>query len=928
MRIQRIFLDLHRPAIESALAWCRSPEGPPNCLREIVRNALVVVPTRMVQRQLQAAFRMQVAAGEEIELPPSVITIDQLPEYLYVATGPYLDEFLVPWHWGLAIRKLGPEYRKGWLAASSQGTEADRIQDDMQTGRWIASLHQDVSAEGILFGDVAKQAASSDRMTLEKWTSLAAAEDQYRHDLRELAMEDKQLGRVKSLRQRECQFTRHIVLFSISDLPLLHRRMLEATDASVTSLIYAPMLWQDRFDAMGSLDPTFWQGVDLDIGNERWNVAENPVAAIERTSEIAREWIASGQAKSINVVSTGRELVPLLQYGLKRNHIASKCGVPFDLKKSGTAEFVRCLAEFLRARSFRAFAEFIRHPFWWDWLISAGLSEEWLTDLDHYAGEHLPTHFGVPEIPPAGVGSTVPELNRLLILQLADFVSTTATVPVWASRIHKLLMDLVGLSSGSALLNVQPLSDQIVHVFQRLQLFDVHGTAYHEFLDGTTACHMILEAFEDDRMDSEIETGSVADVTVLDWPDVLLHSSEGTILIGLNESYLPARISSDGELPEEFSGVVRARDANYQQARDRMILATLMKSRKEIQFLVLKADQEDSPLKPSRLLFSLQDEEDVVVKWRKFLAGDRGMKQSQIRSANPVEGGDGSPLSVPRPPEGPIEFHEIRVTAFRTYLECPYRFWLQHIQNLVAVDDTTNELDHFDFGNLAHGVLEHFGRGAHRDEPSADRIFDVLRRLLEQQMNAKFGPHPGIAVQIQGEQLENRLRAFATVQAGFFRDGWRIRYIEQPMQDKSVYLPGVEPKVRLRGRIDRIDVHDVTGAWRVLDYKTSTTAKTPRKAHLQQDAWVDLQLPLYRHLAAALGSPPSVEFGYLNLPQNSAETGLALADWSEVELTAADEEARQVIRKIRAGEFWPPKSLSPTSSDPWDDICLVGVRGG
>jgi ATP-dependent helicase/nuclease subunit B len=928
MQVQRIFLGVDRPAVDSALAWWFPTRETGNSLNVSAPNALFVLPTESVQQRFIAALQGKSVGKGDTELAPKVITIDQLPEYLFAPPGPYLDEFQVPWHWGLAIRELASEYRTGWLKPGSHDSAFDQLQDDMQTGRWVASLHQDLTAEGFLFRDIAKRIRDTDRIAHEQWMSLAAAEEQYGRALAELNLGDKQLSRITALRRQECQFAGHIILVAIAELPHLQRRMLEATEASVTALVYAPATWSDRFDSMGKLETAVWGGFDLQISNRQWSVADNPMQAIDSASNLVRDWLGAGQARAINVVSMDRASVPLLKFGFKRNAIAARCDVPCDLRKSTAAEFVRALAEFIRARSFRSFAEFIRHPYWCLWLEAAGFTESWLTDLDQYAAEHLPTHFGVPDIPPASANSSVPELNRKIILQMNDFSSTLATLPTWASRILKLIDHLIGSCSDINMSSSGQHNEHLDHVCTRLRSFEAYRSAFRESLDGSTACQLMLESLEDDLLEAYFVDSLAAEVSIVDWTDCLLNSSDGTILIGLNEGYVPARVALDVDLPAEYREFVRARDGNFQQARDRMILATLLASQPVSHYCVLRTDLDEAPLKPSRLLFSLQDEQDVVVKWRNFISDD-GLRRERVGQATGRSSRtSGASLSVPRPPAGPIKFNEIRVTAFRSYLECPYRFWLQHVQKLEILEDSAEELDHFGFGNLAHGVLEHFGRGPFRDERDPDRIAEVLHQLLAQHMTAMFGPHPSIAVQIQAEQLESRLRAFAVVQAGFVNDGWRIRYIEQPTSDKAVYLPKIVPKVRLRGRIDRIDVHEPTGAWRVLDYKTSATAKTPRKAHMQNDAWADLQLPLYRHLAKALGRPKSVEFGYLNLPQNIGDTGLQLADWSAIELADADDQARKIIRKIRAGEFWPPNSLSFASSDPWEDICLVGVRHG
>jgi hypothetical protein len=139
--------------------------------------------------------------------------------------------------------------------------------------------------------------------------------------------------------------------------------------------------------------------------------------------------------------------------------------------------------------------------------------------------------------------------------------------------------------------------------------------------------------------------------------------------------------------------------------------------------------------------------------------------------------------------------------------------------------------------------------------------------------------------------------------------------------------------LRLRGRIDRIDRHERTGQYMILDYKSSEEGRTPRGAHnlskkrtaTKPDQWQDLQLPLYRHLAVELGMTGAFGLGFVTLPRALDKGGFALADWTAEELSAADEAARRVVRAIRARRFWPPRESAGGWDGGLDRICQVGV---
>jgi hypothetical protein len=95
----------------------------------------------------------------------------------------------------------------------------------------------------------------------------------------------------------------------------------------------------------------------------------------------------------------------------------------------------------------------------------------------------------------------------------------------------------------------------------------------------------------------------------------------------------------------------------------------------------------------------------------------------------------------------------------------------------------------------------------------------------------------------------------------------------------------------VRGKIDRIDLH-ADGRVRLLDYKTSETAKSPAEAHMKEfkrtplrekypvqawmergkagAVWLNLQLPLYMAYWRQAHPVESLECGYVQLP-NSLE---------------------------------------------------------
>jgi ATP-dependent helicase/nuclease subunit B len=268
------------------------------------------------------------------------------------------------------------------------------------------------------------------------------------------------------------------------------------------------------------------------------------------------------------------------------------------------------------------------------------------------------------------------------------------------------------------------------------------------------------------------------------------------------------------------------------------------------------------------------------------------------------------------------------VTEFRDYLACPFRYYLRHRLKLESFDDAAVELDGGLFGSLAHQVLREFGRSAAAAVTDAEVIYRELGALLDEATVEMFGKEPLPAVAVQIEQLRLRLEPLAQWQAGWAAAGWKIHAVEASPPPGTACLQVDGQPMELRGRIDRIDINETTGQAAVFDYKTSDATHRPEQTHRRGGEWVDLQLPLYRHLAQAMGIAGSLQLGYILLPKDTTETGDKLAQWSEADLAAADAAAANVVRMVRAGRFWPPESPPPMFFDELAAICQEGQFGG
>jgi len=421
-------------------------------------------------------------------------------------------------------------------------------------------------------------------------------------------------------------------------------------------------------------------------------------------------------------------------------------------------------------------------------------------------------------------------------------------------------------------------------------------------------------------------------VELLGWLELPLDDAPALIVSGFNDGLVPASRNSDLFLPNELRRQLGLEDNNRIYARDAYALSAIAASRKSLKLIAGRRSADNDPLIPSRLLFACEPRE-LAERTLEFLGGTSKSRPHIELVGSLTAGRKQSVFAPPQPIEPLDELKSMKVTEFKDYLACPYRYYLRHRLKLEGIDDGGNELGGGEFGSLLHEVLKAFGESDAATLDVADKIKHALSDLLDDQVSRQFGKHPLAAVNVQVEQIRYRLEKFADWQASWVAEGWAIEVTECDVKDETASFAVDDLSVFLRGRIDRIDRNESTGEIIIFDYKTGESANKPEKTHRRRDDWVDLQLPLYRHLVQHAADkfadvdPAAVRLGYIVIPKSLDDIGHHLAEWTADDLAHADETARGVIRDIRAGIFGPPNGPPPAFFEEFAAICLDGQFG-
>ncbi len=231
----------------------------------------------------------------------------------------------------------------------------------------------------------------------------------------------------------------------------------------------------------------------------------------------------------------------------------------------------------------------------------------------------------------------------------------------------------------------------------------------------------------------------------------------------------------------------------------------------------------------------------------------------------------------------------VSISAYNSLVACPYQFYARHILRLNELDEVQEGIEKRDYGERVHRILQRF----HERYPQvsghpADELEAALRRISEEVfadlLQQDFAARAWLA------RWFAALPAYLEWQAESEAQGWRYAEAESAFDWE---LEGV----RLRGRIDRLDVRGEEKL--VLDYKTQGEQVLRNKL---REPGEDVQLACYAYAhEAADAAFVSIENGKVKLVEPKHDVPL-LAQLNAERLV-------QVMGDLRGGAGLPANGI-------------------
>lgn len=910
MTAERIFLGWDQPALPRAADALRARFG------EDFDQVTMALPGARAGRRLE---ELLIERCPPAWIPPRIATIGPATDALVRFTKPRAGGLAREIAWVEALQAVPPAALEaitmrrpadgdfaGWAALAAQ----------------IRALHQELAAERRRFADVV-DCALLPAGEKRRWQALAAVQKKYAALVERCGLGDPHLERLRALESHApLRAPRALVLIGVTAVNGLQRELLRRAAAQgvpVLALIAAPESEETGFDEFGLLRTEAWQDRAVPIPDARWRVADRPS---DQAAEAAAFLTAAcgGQPDGrASVAVLQAEVAPFLARRLAEIHSGLRPAVGRSIAETAPGRLLDALRAFLESRSPRAFAALVRHP---DLAAALGVEGDLGTACDEYLGEHLPARMD-GNWPIFDNGDGMPWYAARLSSALRGLemrcgaLAEPAPLPItaWPQIAGGFLRDVftqrLDREESEAIERIAAALDEVAALPPPLAAERIGGADFlrlvmHACGSAELAPDPMLQGLEQ-----------------LGWLELPLDEAPALCVTGFQLGAAPEAVHGHAFLPEALRVALGLPSNDDRRARDVAAVHVLAHAREALLFISGQRGTAGDPWLPSPLVFQGAD---AAARVKAFFRAPAPRATASAGTTTPwaAPAPPASRARAAAPPPGERPFS---ASGLNCYLKSPRLYWLERVLRLETVEPEPHEMDALVFGNFTHAVLAEFHKDpACAELRDADALAGAVIKRMRDAAERQFGRRPLAAVRLQLAQLEIRLRAWAGAEAASRREGWRTILTEWTAPEGgvpvAVEVDGAPVAFALGGRMDRVDRRETAAGGvelRVLDYKTGEKATEPAKAfkaRANPPRWDDLQLPIYRRLAAAIEPGAAVRLGWFNLPRAVEDTGIASALWTEPDLALADAAAARAVLSIRAGEFdalgnVDPRHLSP-----------------
>ncbi len=818
--------------------------------------------------------------------------------------------------WKSVLRRVHPEEIS---AVFPVVPDDGRDQWAYSIARQLMQLRTRLIEEGWTISSVARQPLENDQ---NRWVGLAWLEQEYLSNLQAQGLEDPDVRFEEALKAAipALPYKRVIVagVLNLSERQIHALKLFSSNGIQVDHYLPMPEELCDTVDAWGRPRAGVWDkqpvpGALLDGKIQR---AGDPRELVRNVLELADIYRIN-----VDALVLGSPISEIGEYAIEQSQLTdtpfyAPTGIP--VWDTSLGRFLQLIQEFGQSGQLTVLKELLLHAQFRKWALAKKCPLERIERcILKIMQERLVRDAGGirdSAFLPSRTIQAVREFVDLLDSVYLKRVSRKESFPEWIWRILQ-TVSIEDLDSPET----KGLLGQFEELLQNMRAsLDPHGINEDDYWE------LLKHQLQSMHFYPERE---VEERPVSGWLELPWERAPHMVILGLPDSEVPGSGGMDSFLTPALCRQLKIYGMEEAAAFHAFRLRLILESRKEwgkLDILLPDRGLDDDPLTTTRFLF--QSNEDEVLDRVELLLGERNSRENIFKA----EFGGQIHLPDPRPQD------RIYVTSFSSYLGNPLQFYLERIHGWSIPESLPMEMDALGFGSLAHAVMEALNATEEgRQLVESQKITSFLLDHLQDQVAAQFGSRLNVPVMIQVGAMQERLRAAATIISDQRKAGWQPIKAEWAFHEEIEFLIGGLP---LRGRIDLIEKNAETGAYRIIDYKTSDKAADPIKTHLiRQRAgardpvlpecifesgdvvyrWKDLQLPLYQiAVERALGVEACC--AYFSLAK--AVKDIRLWEWfpGETERSAALVCAEAIVDAIQRGYFpFEGESRYEDSWIPW-----------
>ncbi len=309
-------------------------------------------------------------------------------------------------------------------------------------------------------------------------------------------------------------------------------------------------------------------------------------------------------------------------------------------------------------------------------------------------------------------------------------------------------------------------------------------------------------------------------------------ADKNLLIAGMNEQNFNCSESNNLFIPEKVREALSFTSQKNRHATDIYRFYALTKAH-NLGIMIGRSNNAGDILKPARLLFYLDD--DALINSCNLLFSGKLYENITDKSNN-----KNKEYFKYYPHIADLQKNTISVSSLRTYLDCPYKFYLQETYRNQEINDRNSELENNQTGTIIHEVLRE-GQNDLNSTISGEK----LERLLETSMRKNYGNLQNALIEIQKAYMLKTLFNFTRHHTEYLqnKDNFHIIATELPFKIPLYKFVGNQKfaNIFFKGQIDRIDYFEEVDNFgitrkviQLLDYKTTTKEKNPFTSHISK----------------------------------------------------------------------------------------------